>query len=447
MHTIIKSNFCLLVAAMLLAVSCRKVNDLPASPHGTGKLTVLQGNNQSGVFGELLPDTIKLAVTSRHPSDHFWISYRYVQGNGQLMQNTYLLTYPMRKDSAGTLFLNWRMGCNSTTQQVRFYVYTDSLTNNYYDRGDYYSAPSDSVTITATAVKPSGWCRSCGYPQTGVASLINNKINSDNGKLYMVAQALFTSDDGGLNWYPISGIPYSDEVIDVQFNSMHWAYVLTQDHGLYFSKDMKQWEPINNGLLDMRQPTSFLVEDSAMFVSFYSDGPYRTTDNGNFWKKLVVGGISERFYYIRRHPDGRLMLFDEFSNFLVSADNGDTWKLVFIDYKYVNNQVFDFKIAPDGRLYIGAENSSLAIIDPNTYQGDVHSYPQYNSNEQTINNITITGDNVYYLVNYSSIPGIYSESNSWKWVDIGFNGRIDYYYLKENNKYLVDSDGWVYYHD
>jgi hypothetical protein len=197
----------------------------------------------------------------------------------------------------------------------------------------------------------------------------------------------------------------------------------------------------------MRQPTSFLVEDSAMFVSFYSDGPYRTTDNGNFWKKLVVGGISERFYYIRRHPDGRLMLFDEFSNFLVSADNGDTWKLVFIDYKYVNNQVFDFKIAPDGRLYIGAENSSLAIIDPNTYQGDVHSYPQYNSNEQTINNITITGDNVYYLVNYSSIPGIYSESNSWKWVDIGFNGRIDYYYLKENNKYLVDSDGWVYYHD
>jgi hypothetical protein len=53
----------------------------------------------------------------------------------------------------------------------------------------------------------------------------------------------------------------------------------------------------------------------------------------------------------------------------------------------------------------------------------------------------------YQLVNDTPVPGIYSKNNSWNLLDIGFNNRISYYYLKDNNKYLIGSDGWVYYYD
>jgi len=426
----------LAVAIIMLLVACKKENEMPSSTYGTGKLTVVKGNNQAGVFGELLTDTIILALSSRNASNHFYVTFRLVQGNGQVEQNGYNVQYPVQKDSAGTLAFNWRMGCNSAVQQIRFYIYTDSTAYNFY------GTPSDSITITASAVKPNGWCRSCGY---GTANSI--KVITANNKLYLIDAGLFSSADRGLNWYPITGIPFSDDITDAQFNSKHWLYVLTRQHGIYFSKDMKQWEAINNGLLDFRDPTAFLVEDTALFVSFYFDGPYRTTDNGNFWKKLVVGGDSQRFYYIRRHPDGRIMLFDDWTNFKVSGDNGDTWQRANLEHKYVHSEVFDFKIAPDGKLYIGSGDATLSILDPYTYQGDVHSYYQWNASYQTINNITVTGNNVYYQVNYNPAPGIYSKNNGWNLLDIGFNGPANYYFLKQNDKFLIGSQGWLYYFD
>ncbi|MEO8415927.1 MAG: hypothetical protein ABI472_19865 [Ginsengibacter sp.] len=423
---------------LLLAVGCKKESDLPSTTNGTGKLILVKGGNQSGVFGELLPDTIILKLTSSHASDHFSVTYSLLQGNGQVEQNGYSVNRPIQKDSAGTLAINWRMGCNNTVQKLRFYIYTDS--SNYY----FYGVPSDSITITANAVKPNGWCRSCGYTTT---DFLFSKVIADNDVLYLVDAGLLSSTDGGLNWYKINGIPYSDEIMNAQFNSNHWAYVLTKEHGIYFSKDMKQWEAINTGLLDMRDPTAFLVEDTALFVSFYFDGPYRTINNGNFWKKLIVGSGTQRVNYIRRHPDGRLMLFDDWQDFKISADNGDTWQPAPLSSKYVNYEVYDFKIATDGKLYIGSGNATLAILDPYTYEGEVHTYYQWNASLQIINNITITGNNVYYLVNYNPVPGIYAENNGWNLLNVGFNTPFNYYYLKQNGQFLIGSQGWLYYHD
>ena len=89
----------------------------------------------------------------------------------------------------------------------------------------------------------------------------------------------------------------------------------------------------------------------------------------------------------------------------------------------------------------------LLCLIPYTYQGDIHKYYEFNSNLQIINNITITGSNVYYLVNYSLEPGIYSKSNGWNLLDVGFNKPINYYFLKENDKFLIGSMKGLYYHD
>jgi hypothetical protein len=441
MKRLLINGFCFL----LLASACRKDKVDAHAGNGSGKLSLLKGDNQSGLFGEMLKDSIVLKVTSMDPDDYFKVTVEMLQGNGRLERFTNVTRHTYILDTAGVIRFNWQMGCDNNVQKVKFYIYTDSTNSFNRNPNWFYKSPSDSLTITATAVKPDGWCRSCGY---GVLDRPSFKIFSkDNSTHFLVNGGLFSSIDGGYNWYKVEGIPYSDDIADAQINSKNWMYILTKTHGIYFSTDLKQWTEINNGILNYSDPTSFLVEDTALFVSFYFDGPYRSTNNGQFWRKMLVHLGSQRFHRINRHPGGKLMLFDDWNDFKVSADNGDTWSPVYIEEKYKPFGVSDFVIDAAGSLYIGGGDATISILDPNTYQGEVHRHYEWNASSQTVNNITITADDVYYLVNHTPKPGIFAKSNNWSLIDIGFNkGVIGYYYLKQNKTFLVGSDGWLYYH-
>ena len=41
-----------------------------------------------------------------------------------------------------------------------------------------------------------------------------------------------------------------------------------------------------------------------------------------------------------------------------------------------------------GSLYIGGADATISILDPNTYQGEVHRHYEWNASSQTVNNIT-----------------------------------------------------------
>jgi len=433
---IMKHSILTAFIVLVFLTGCKKDdNGTSAGGPGTGRLTLLKGNNQSGIFGELLGDTIKINFASADPEDRFRITYALIQGNGMVeYPGDYQFNFFLA-DKPGTANLLWRMGCDFNTQKIRFYVYA----YNPHKALNFSNTPSDSVTISASAVKPNGWCRACGYGKVDVYA--PRIITPDNVNLYLINNGLFKSTDGGLNWYKVKGVPYSDELVNAQFNSNHWLYVLTRKHGIYYSKDMVQWTEINNGILDMRDPTGFLVEDTAMFVSFYFDGPYRTTDNGGFWRKLVVGGGSQRFQLFKRHPSGKLYLVDDWSDVKVSANNGDNWSLV-------NGNglpmIYDLAINQQGLIYIGADDATIIESDPATGAGSTHTYYQWNGSAQNINNITFSPTDVYYLVNFTPVPGIYSKNNNWGRIDIGFNDRIEYYYRKNNGNFLVVSKSWFY---
>jgi hypothetical protein len=437
-------KFSLLIAiAFFFVAGCKKNDNIaPDNEKGTGKLTLLKGNDQSGLYGEYLPDTLKLKFSSANPNDYFRITCSLIQGNGMIEHlggHTFgVFTY----DTAGTLNLLWRMGCDNNQQKVRFYIYTGGFTFPG-NPGPSDDQPDDSITISANAVKPNGWCRSCGY---GKVTLYAPKIiTADNTNLYLVNNGIFQSTDGGLNWYKVPGVPYPDEIVDAQFNSNRWLYLLTKDHGIHYSKDLQQWTEINNGILDMRDPTGFLVEDTALFVSFYFDGPYRTTNNGGFWRKLLVGGGSQRFHFFKRHPSGKIMLVDDWGDLKASTNNGDNWSLMGGISRY--SPIQDFTISPQGLLYIGGDDATIAEFDINAGTVSEHSYYQWNASSQHVNNITFTSNDVYYLVNHTPSPGIYRKNNNWGRVDIGFNDRIDYFYLKNNGNFLVRSNAWLFYKD
>jgi hypothetical protein len=427
------------ILLLTLCITGCKKDDAPASIINAGKIDIVKGNNQSGVFGELLGDSVLLKVSSSNPADHFMITAVMEQGNGQVqLWNSSYTVLPIMLNAAGTVGLSWRMGCDNTLQKVKFYVYTNSI-----GYGIPTTPPSDSIIVTASAVKPTGWCKACGY---GNLSSYSAKIVSPgNNILYLVNGGLFSSADGGYNWYKVPGIPYAEELVDLQFNSQKWAYLLTKNHGIYYSKDMQQWTAINYGILDMRDPTTFYVEDTAMFVSFYFDGPYKTVNNGTFWKKMVTGGFSDRYTIFLRHPDGRIMLFDKWDDLKVSSNNGDTWSLVNLSYTYRSSGVTDFKVDALGQLYIASGDATISVIDANTYQGTAHRYYQWNGSSQYVNNITLAGNDVFYLVNHTPTPGIYSKNNNWGLLNIGFTGIIGYYFRKTDGNFLLSSGGWLHY--
>jgi hypothetical protein len=255
---------------------------------------------------------------------------------------------------------------------------------------------------------------------------------------------LYYSDDKGINWYPVSGVPDWGGIVDAQFNSKGWLYMVTRYNGVYFTQDLISWQSINNGILDHRDPTAFTVEDSMLFVSFYFDGPYKTDNNGGFWRKMLVGGESQRFYFIRRHPNGNLYLFDDWGTLKLSENNGKNWSSAGLGYLYVPYSEYDFEIGKDGLLYVGAGDATISAVSPDTYTGERHSYYEWNASLQLVNNIQFFNNDMYYLVNYNPRPGVYSRNNNWDRLDLNFDKAIRYFYIRNDGGFLLAADA-IYY--
>ncbi|HVS97034.1 MAG TPA: hypothetical protein VHE54_11140 [Puia sp.] len=432
-----------LLTLVCLLGGCTK--DKPSGHSDNGvSLSLLSGNDQSGTYGELLKDSIHLKLTITDSSFQYIIKYVFVQGNGKLENFGYNSPgyFSPNFGFQGNLNLLWRLGCNSPVQTITFYVYHMATVNALGQPTD-GEQPLDSVTVTANAQPPTGWGRSCGFDLSDIFSF--KVFTFDNSRLYAVSRGLYYSDDKGINWYPMPGVPNFSDVVDAGFNSKGWLYDVTGTHGVYYTQDLTNWQAIDNGIVDDRTPTAFTVDDSVVFVSFYFDGPYKTDNNGRFWKKMVVNLGSERFYLIRRHPNGNLYLFNEIGNLAVSSNNGDNWSSVGLPYQYVPYNDYDLEIGKDGLIYIGAGDATLSVVDPTTYTGQIHSSYQYNNSLQTVNNIQFYNNDVYYLVNASNTPGIYQKSNNWGGpMNLGFDKTIRYYYIRSDGKFLLAADGLYY---
>jgi hypothetical protein len=267
----------------------------------------------------------------------------------------------------------------------------------------------------------------------------------NNKTLYLVNRKLYASTDGGVNWDMVKGIPKSSEVVAAQFNSKGWMYVLTEADGILYSKDLKTWQAINNGIIDKRSPTGFMVKDDVMMVSFYFDGPYITTDNGGFWQKSLVSTNSQRFELFNKHADGSLYLFDDWGTLFRSKDTGKTWQSLQLDYGYYLYKPSGFAIGPDGNLYIGSDDAIIAQVSPLTLKGTAKRHYEWNGSSQLVANISFFLGDVFYLVRGSTKPGIYSLKNNWGRQELGFSKDIYSYYIKSDGKFLLINQDGVYY--
>ena len=331
-----------------------------------------------------------------------------------------------------------QLGCNAATQKIKAYVYA-----GYYPADGKAIPPEDSVEVQASGVKPAGWGRSCGC---NVPDIYNAQvITHDQKTLYLASRELYSSTDGGMNWAKVTSVPKWSEVVGAQFNSKGWMYVLTRYDGVFLSKDLKNWQPINNGILNMRDPTGFMIKDDVLMVSFYFDGPYLTRDNGGFWQKLLVSANSQRFLLFDQHSNGDLYLFDDWGTFFRLKGAGKTWQALQPDYGYYLSQPSSFGIGPDGDLYIGSDDATIAKVSPVTLKGTAKRYYQWNGWSQSVTNIKFYNNDVFYLVRSTPKAGIYSINNHWDRLNLNFQKTILSYFIKPDGSFLLLSDDGLYY--
>lgn len=420
------------------------------SPAAT--LSIMSGDEQNGVFGGLLKDSLAFKVTlndNSTPVDQYFIKAELVEGNGDIHYNSYD-PYAQVKAS-GTVKIGWSLGCDAHNQKVKIYLYPKCID----DRSSVLSGnckPIDSLFVTAMAEKPVGWAKSCGIRS---ASLYYTRFREYNGVLYLVNDGvLYLSNDAGVNWNKMEGLPdkgtepWGIRVREIEFNSKGWMYMVTEEDGVFYSEDLKSWKSISNGILDPRTPTTFLVEDSYLFVGFYFDGFYRSSDNGASWNKILINGrYDEEYAFLNRHPNGDLFLFDKWETLWRSSTNGDQWEIIDgVLFHYVISSAHDLAIDQEGKLYLGSEDATIAILSSKDFKGEKYSYYEANSAIQHVDNIRFLNGEVYFLVNQSPNNGIYSSKNGYGKLNLDFEEDIHEFHLRPDGSFLFANWNGIHYY-
>ena len=432
---------CALMLTGILMAGCKKTDNKPTASGGPkAKLVLIHGDGQSGTYGQDLHDSLVVQITPPFGkmASQYAVTFNMLQGNGLVEGVQAGGNVTPLYGSNGLVQIKWRLGCNNPGQKLTIYLYADSLINY---GGSPKGSPDDSLVVSANGTAPTGWGRACGC---NPPSYMTKIATFDKKTLYMASNGLFSSTDGGINWYKVNGAPYWSTVQDVQFNSKGWMYILTANNGIYYSQDAKSWTAINNGILDMRTPTAFTVAGDWMFVSFYFDGPYMTTNNGGFWQKFLVGFGSQRFYLIRKHPNGSIYMFNDWTDLLVSKDTAKTWQVIPTNGAQVNYAAYDMEIGPTGNIYVGSDDATIATFSPATNQATYKSFYQWNASDQPCNNINFYNGDVYFLLNDNPQPGIYQMS-TWSPLNLGFNEMISSYFIRPDGTFLLITNDGVYY--
>lgn len=452
-HKEMKLNQLLLAALFALVLcSCGSDNDPEPNTHAAREkyatLSIVSGDGQTGTFSSLLDDSLIMQVATAHEElalNRFYLKASVVNGNGSVNSDQWSSWPDISLPSANGKFkATWKLGCDGTTQSVRFYLFhMDSC--NFIGGAPANCAAIDSVTFSATVSlgSSSGWVKICGIDWV---DSYNTKIRTFGDEIYAVNQgSLYKLKDGVIRyWEELSNVPY--RAYDFGFDSQGTLYILTEENGIFVTEDQNHWKSYGTGILDTRYPIGFLVEDSVVYASFHFDGMYRLRKNSDFARKLLIDGkYYEEYAFPARHPNGDLYVIDKWDNYWTSSNSGDSWTALSIEWKYVNYETKDFKIHPSGLLYIGSGDASLAILSPTTYMGDLHKYYQWNGSSQHIENIQFNGKDVYYLVSHTTNPGIYSSTTGWQKINIGFEETISLFHRMKDGTFLIGSMDGIYY--
>lgn len=235
------------------------------------------------------------------------------------------------------------------------------------------------------------------------------------------------------------------------------AWVLTDDMGLAYTK----WTiGCNSNYNELRAYVSDSISNKIDSVTFTSNS---SLPKG--WGKSCGIGYTEMYdSHIREHNG--ILYLNSYEMIYTSNNGGISWEKYdhmpqISTFSYIYDIQFNSKgwmyvaTEMDGIFYtedyqtwhqIGAGDATISVLSSLTYQGTIHSFYQPNGSSQDVQDIKVINDVIYFTVNSSPDPGIYSSQN-WRKLNLNFKFSVNSYYLKSDGTFLIVSGDGVYYYN
>jgi hypothetical protein len=412
---------------ILLLLSCDKEDKLAEA-----KLEIISGDNQSGTAAYSLEHSLVLkANSSTLWKNGFMIRAKMKTGNGFVSSEDNESFRYIYSTEDGFFSMTWNLGCDFENQEVVFYLYHYKY-GDAYDIDANYCTPLDSISFHAETTFPKGWVKMCGLDQWDAQ---NTRLSVVQGDSYLVNfKTLYVPDFTVIPSWKI----YSEHLryLVNQFTVSPSHKMFVGSEGGLFSFSDNHLEFLTDKI-SRSGVISILAEDSVLFCSYFlNQGLFRIRPGESDWTFLTIDGAENlELRRLQRHPNGNLYAVEDFEELWMSEDNGDTWSH-FQDFnKYIWSDPFNLQIHPTGLFYLGTSDGMLRVISPNDL-----SVIEAHSHAGAVTNIYFTEDAVYYLADGK----IWSSSNNWQALDLGFDKTINSFSIDAKNRLFIESSDGVY---
>jgi hypothetical protein len=212
--------------------------------------------------------------------------------------------------------------------------------------------------IAATPVNAQ-WVRSDG-PQGGT---INNLV-VDDGVLYAASGDydggdVYATTNNGVHWKSL-GIDLPGHGAVSGFAVHRGVIYAGTNAGLFRRSLTGVWDSISpqkNGY----RVENILVSDTELIITVFTDGIYRSTDDGLHWDKLNLGLTAFKFNSLTR-INGAIFAASQSGGVYRSLDNGKTWQTANVGLAG-DNLFAQTIIEHNGKIYLGTIRSTFRSSD------------------------------------------------------------------------------------
>lgn len=152
---------------------------------------------------------------------------------------------------------------------------------------------------------------------------------------------VYCSSDGGDSWRDISPVGRNGDMYDIAIdpNDPDLLYLPRRAYGIVKSPDGgKNWEPINNGLLNTTVSLIALGDPSGSTVyasSVGGEGTYKSTDYGDTWTNVTFGGITHPWadeLAVSPFDPQTIWEVADVGQLFTSKDGGEKWTMTMDTY-------------------------------------------------------------------------------------------------------------------
>ena len=259
--------------------------------------------------------------------------------------------------SAGGVFRREPGGNSWTSSSTGLMGVTVNLLRARSD-GNLFAAASSGVYRSSDGAISWTWSKT-GFENTDIEEL---EIH-DDGSLYAAAgYKIYRSTDDGSTWNNVtSNLPNGEVVVQaITFNSFGDVFLATSEYGITRSTNNGQsWTYVNNGLPD---PDVRTLVTNSNDILFASDGisTYRSTNTGQSWVEIINGLTDTDVVEFAVGQNDVLFGATYSDGVFRSTDNGDNWTLTLdtdINSMSVNgSQIYAGSNVILGGVYHSADN-------------------------------------------------------------------------------------------